>query len=351
MNIRPHVERLVSFIHHNFLLLLVSAYVLAALFPAFGLWLRTVNFGRFEWHQGGGGINISLSLIMLSFILLNAGLGVKTQELSSLQHRPLPIICGFAGNMLVPIFLVFCLRGAMNCWHNSDEVQSLLVGLAVIVAMPIAGSSTAWSQNANGNLSLSLGLVLLSTLFSPLTTPFIMNVFGHMTIGDYSSNLKELALQGTDSFMLISVVLPSVIGITVAMVLGAKRLAVAKPYLKLANFVVLLLLNYSNASTALPQAIGARDYDYLGLIYGTTALMCAAAFGTGWMIAKFLKSDSSDKASLMFGLGMNNNGTGLVLAASSLANHPATLLPMIFYTLVQQVFAAVVDKKMAKTAG
>lgn len=45
----------------------------------------------------------------------------------------------------------------------------------------------------------------------------------------------------------------------------------------------------------------------------------------------------------MFGLGMNNNGTGLVLAASALADHPAVLLPMILYTLVQQVIAAVTD--------
>ena len=46
----------------------------------------------------------------------------------------------------------------------------------------------------------------------------------------------------------------------------------------------------------------------------------------------------------MFGLGMNNNGTGLVLAASALADHPAVLLPMIFYTLIQQVLAAVIDR-------
>lgn len=345
MKIRAIVEQLVAFIHHNFLVLLISAYCLAAVFPTFGLWLRSMNFGEVHWHSAGS-VKISLSLLMLSFLLINAGLGVKTQELSGLRQRPLPIIFGFAGNMLVPIFLVFCLQGAMQCWHNNEEVQNLLVGLAVIIAMPIAGSSTAWSQNANGNLSLSLGLVLLSTLFSPLTTPLIMNVFGHMTAGDYSTNLHKIAMQGSDSFMLLSVVLPSIIGIVAGILLGAERLKTSRPYLKLANFVVLLLLNYSNASTALPQALGAHDWDFLALIYGTTALMCAAAFGTGWLIAKFLKADSSERASLMFGLGMNNNGTGLVLANSTLAMHPATLLPMIFYTLVQQVFAAVVDKKI-----
>ncbi len=51
----------------------------------------------------------------------------------------------------------------------------------------------------------------------------------------------------------------------------------------------------------------------------------------------------------MFGLGMNNNGTGLVLAASALSDHPAVLLPMIFYTLTQQVLAAVIDSRLFRT--
>jgi hypothetical protein len=44
----------------------------------------------------------------------------------------------------------------------------------------------------------------------------------------------------------------------------------------------------------------------------------------------------------MFGLGMNNNGTGLVLASLALANHPKVMIPIIFYNLVQQVFAGYV---------
>ena len=45
----------------------------------------------------------------------------------------------------------------------------------------------------------------------------------------------------------------------------------------------------------------------------------------------------------MFGLGMNNNGTGLVLASMALADHPQVLLPIIFYNLVQHLVAGMVD--------
>ena len=48
----------------------------------------------------------------------------------------------------------------------------------------------------------------------------------------------------------------------------------------------------------------------------------------------------------MFGLGMNNNGTGLVLASMALADHPGVLLPIIFYNLVQHLIAGLVDHWM-----
>lgn len=336
------------FIHQHFLLILISAYVLAALLPQFGLWLRHIQFGEIHWADGST-VKVTLSLLMLSFLLFNAGLGIKAKELTGLWKRPAPIVSGFIANMAVPVLLVLGLRGLMQLWHSSDELQNLLVGLAMIVSMPIAGSSTAWSQNANGNLSLSLGLVFLSTVLSPLTTPLVLHVFGFMTTGDYASDLHELASQGTNAFMLFTVVIPSVLGIVVHFILGEQRTAVIKPYLKLANFIVLLLLNYSNAATSLPQAFGKPDLDFLVFIYGTTIILCVAAFAAGWLLSKWLKTDKSDQAALMFGLGMNNNGTGLVLAAATLADHPAVLLPMIFYTLVQQVLAALVDWKLFKT--
>ncbi len=341
------MSKITHLIHQNFFLLLLAAYALAALWPTLGLWLRNVQLGQLPWLDGTA-FKLSLPLLMLSFLLFNAGLGIKARELKDILKRPAVIIVGFLANLAVPILLVLLLRTAMQQWHNLDELQNLLVGLALISSMPIAGSSAAWSQNANGNLTLSLGLVFLSTLLSPLTTPLVLNIFGFLTTGDYSDDLHEMAAQGTHAFMTFTVVLPAVLGIATHFLLGEKRTAEAKPFLKLSNFIVLLLLNYANAATSLPEAFAKPDWDYLFFIFVTTLVLCATAFSAGWGIARLLKVDLSEKASLMFGLGMNNNGTGLVLAATALSDHPGVLLPMIFYTLIQQVFAAIVDCKVFK---
>lgn len=344
----PHIETVTHFVHRFFLPLLLASYVLAGLVPGFGLALREISFGSVDL-SGMGKTNISLSIIMLSFLLFNAGLGIKAKELLGLKEKPQILLVGFAANILIPIILVIALRNLMGLWHNQDELNNLLVGLALIIAMPIAGSSAAWSQNANGNLSLSLGLVLLSTILSPLTTPLVLDIFGNMTAGDYAEDLHEMAQQGANAFLCLTVVIPSLAGMVAHYLLGENATIKLKPYLKLANFVVLLLLNYSNAATSLPAAFSKPDWDFLAFILGATLLVCSVAFGAGWMVSRIFRADNADKAALMFSLGMNNNGTGLVLAATALADHPTVLLPMIFYTLVQQVTAALIDLKVFKS--
>ncbi|MBV8230699.1 MAG: bile acid:sodium symporter [Planctomycetaceae bacterium] len=233
---------------------------------------------------------------------------------------------------------------AMDAWHNPDEVQNILVGLALIASMPIAGSSTAWSQNADGDLALSLGLVLGSTLLSPLTTPLALYAVGFMARGDYAEDLHELAAGGAGAFLAVGVILPSLLGIALRSAVGERRVAAAKPALRLINTGVLLFLNYSNASAALPQAIARPDPDFLAATLAIVVGLCALMFAAGWALARSVRAGRERRVSLMFGLGMNNNGSGLVMASLALADHPRVLLPIIFYNLVQHLVAGAADR-------
>ena len=86
--------------------------------------------------------------------------------------------------------------------------------------------------------------------------------------------------------MMLTVVLPSILGIGVHFIIGETRIKGFKSHLKLANFVVLLLLNYSNAATTLPQVCKNPDFDYLAFVFFTTTLLCCAAFGAAWLIGR-----------------------------------------------------------------
>jgi|SRR5579883_767307 len=339
---RGAIERGLRFTQRRLLWLLLATYALGALAPAPGLRIRAVALCTL--HTPGGPLTLTLPALMLGMLLVVAGLGARVEELRNVARRPILLITGLAANTLFPILFAALAAAGLTAWHNGEEAQNILVGLAMVGAMPIAGASTAWSQNAGGNLALSLGLVLGSTLLSPLLTPLGLHAVGHLTHGDYSEDLHELARGGSSAFVIAAVVLPSALGLFGRFIFGERRLARVMPALKLLNLIDLLVLNYTNAAVALPQVLRSPDWDFLVLTLSLALSLCIGAFAVGWLIARALHGSRADTIALLFGLGMNNNGTGLVLASTALADHPLVLLPIIFYNLVQQIIAGAVDQ-------
>jgi len=338
-----------QFIHHHLLWFLISAYVLAAIFPAVGLWIRNTTFGDVSLFQAQ--IHISLLLLLLATLMFNAGLGVKTSHLKSLAQKTGMLFAGLTANLAIPMLYIFSITLVMRLWYEPDEAQHILVGLALVAAMPIAGASTAWAQNSNGNLALSLGLVLFSTVLSPVITPVALQVFGEMASEEYERLLQDLAAYGSAGFLGLWIVLPSVLGLAVRFAVPEARLTAVMPVIKLINAVVLLLLNYSNGSMSLPQAVADRDYDFLAVTLAITTGLCFTAFASGYGLSRLFKVDQADQVSLMYGLGMNNNGTGLVLASLVLVSYPRVMVPIIFYNLVQHLVAGSVHVMSSRNGG
>jgi BASS family bile acid:Na+ symporter len=334
-----------GFVHRHFLLLLLAAYALAAVWPWLGMTVKDIVLTRIVvLHEA---VSLTLPMLLLASLLLNAGLSADASELAKLVQQPYVVLAGLVMNLLLPVGFAALLIQGMRLWHNPDETQNLLVGLAIVAAMPVAGSSTAWSQNANGNVALSLGLVILSTLLSPITTPLILLAFGSMANGDCALVLQNLIGTRTGSFLMLCVVIPSLAGLMIRKLLGGQRIARWKPRAKFFNSAVLLFLCYTNASISLPHVVGQPDWDFLVMILVVVVALCLSAFTAGWLLARFLHVDESQQRSLMFGLGMNNNGTGMVLASTSLVNFPFAILPVLLYNLVQHLVAGGVNRSLA----
>ena len=331
-----------QFLHHHLLWFLISAYAIAAVSPTVGLWIRNISFGDITiFHEK---THISLLMMMLASLMFNAGLGLKTSHLQAVLQKKRVLFAGLVGNLAVPMAYIFCVTLVMRLWYEPEEAQHILVGLALVAAMPIAGGSTAWAQNSNGNLALSLGLVLCSTLLSPLVTPVAFQVFGEMATDEYEIVLQGLAAYGSGTFLGLWVVLPSLLGIGVRLTVREAWLTAVMPHIKFINALDLLFLNYSNASVSLPQVMTDYDLDFLAVTLGITAGLCLTAFASGYGLSRVFKVDQAERLSLMYGLGMNNNGTGLILASLALASYPRVMVPIILYNLAQHLVAGTVHE-------
>lgn len=345
---RAFMTALARLLHQHLIWFLLGSYVIAAFLPAFGLWMRDAALWRMHLFQEN--TKISVPMLLLAFLLFNAGLGIRMASVRDWARSSVALISGVMGNLIIPLLYILALSQLMRLWHNPEEAQNILVGLALVASMPIAGSSTAWSQNANGEMAVSLGLVLLSTFLSPLTTPLILRSVALMTLGDYSEDLREIAGYGTGAFLALFVLLPSLLGMLVLVLAGEATMDRIRPYQKVLNILVLLLLSYSNAAVSLPAAVRRPDPDFLSVTLVIVSALCVVAFLGGWALAHAASANRSLEAALMFGLGMNNNGTGLVLASVTLADHPLVMLPVIFYNLVQHLTAGIVDHVRYRSA-
>jgi BASS family bile acid:Na+ symporter len=327
-------RRLADVLHHHFLGLVVTAYVLAAAWPAAGLALKGC-------HLRAHGCALPLPGLLLALLLFNAGLAVGARDLLAVARRPGLVVAGLLANLTLPLGFVAAAAVAVRAWHDPAEADCLVFGLAVVAAMPVAGSSAAWSQNAEGNPALSLGLVVGSTLLSPLTTPLSFAAVGH--VAGTGEAVAAMARHPAGDFLAAFVVLPTAAGVAARAFVGAGWVGRRKPALKSCGSVAVLVLCYVNASASLPQVARDPDWDFLALVVGAAVALCAAAFAAGRLVARCLGAGRAEAAALMYGLGMSNNGTGLVLAASVGAPAEA-LLPVLVYNLVQHLVAGAVSR-------
>ncbi|HEY1191697.1 MAG TPA: bile acid:sodium symporter [Gemmata sp.] len=330
--------RINGHLHRHFLTLLVGAYLLAAVRPWAGAAIR--HAAVFDVGAAG---TISLPMLLLALLLFNAGLAADAIDLAGVVRKPRPLFAGVTATLVVPLAVVAGLAAVLGWWHDPDEARYLVAGLGIVAAMPVAGSSAAWSQRAGGSAALSLGLVVASTLISPLTTPLALAVVGPVGVGGAAPGLLG---PGVVTFLLVSVVIPSVAGMAVRRLVGSRVVTRAQPGLKAAGTFVLLVLCYANGTASLPSVTAAPDWDYLALVIASAGALCGSGFAAGWAVARLVGADEAQRRSLVFGLGMTNNGTGLVMAGAALSGAPAAVLPVLVYNLVQHLAAGAVSRRL-----
>ncbi len=327
-----------DWLHRRFFWALLAAHGLAAIAPELGQRVRGLTFGSVSIL--GDPFSISLPVVLLFLLLWNGGFGVPGGRLRALFGNLRALIPGLLANFLIPLLFLAGLRAVLGRWHNTEEVENLVMGLGLVVAMPIAGASAAWCQNAGGDMALSLGLVLSSTVLSPFAGSLSLHAVASMVGGDYAEDLHEMAGRGMGVFLLLCVVLPSVLGVVARRRFGEELFARIRPALRPANELILLWLIYMNASVALPYAFRHFDPDFLAMLLAGSGVLCLLRFQCGDWLGRLLRTSGPERTALVYGLGMNNNGGGLTLATVAIPDHPLAILPIVFYTLLQQVTAA-----------
>ena len=60
-------------------------------------------------------------------------------------------------------------------------------------------------------------------------------------------------------------------------------------------------------------------------------------------LGRLFRAGRSEQTAMMFGLGMSDDGAGLVLAQAALPQHPRVFVAIVAHDVVQQIGAGILD--------
>ncbi|WP_407698808.1 bile acid:sodium symporter family protein [Streptomyces acidicola] len=326
----------------------VLSYAAALFLPGPGLWLsRTHSLPL----GAAGALSWSTAPLLLSLVLFSAGLQVPLRALGTLLRRPIALLAGLVLHLVIPLLAIPAVAFLLRRTPDTDGGSGLVTAMILIVAMPVAAGATVWTGKGDGDQPTMVGLVLASTLLSPLTVPLVIGALVPLLSGDYADTLSRAEHTIRGAFTFVGVVLPCAAGILCRLVLPAPWLSrVLRAVVPLA-LAGSLLLTYVNASGALSSFLARPRPLLLAAALAVALLVCLLSFAVGRGAARLLRLDAPVASSLTLACGMNNSSAGAVLITTTLPDKPHLLLPVLAYGLLQKTAAnRVVRRRPRRTA-
>ncbi len=333
---------LADWIHGNFLWLLVVSYLLAAILPGPGLAIRSLSM------TPPSGDEVTAPLLLLALLLFCASAVVRWSHLRELVQRPRVLFLGLIAIWVVPGVLVSLLGWALPHLLGEEVTAGMLVGLALVAAMPVANSSVAWTQNAHGNVALSLGLIVLTIVLCPLVTPQMFNLMGLALSSHETTQCKQLVTKFSSGFFIVWVIFPSLMGVAFNRLAGPVRIERFHGWLRIVSAGTLLTLNYTNASLAMPRVFDNEGPRTILISSVLAVLLSVVGMVSAWVLKWLMQLDHASWISLVFSFSMKHTGLALVLAGEMLHTRPRVILVIVLATLLQHLIAGMADWYLAR---
>ena len=262
--------------------------------------------------------------VLFAFMTLTGALSINAKDFIAVFKKPLPIVLFlFCFHILMPIIAYF----SAKIFFSNDE--ALITGIVLLFAIPTAVAGSIWSTIHNGNMSLTITLILLDTILAPFLTPFIVSVFMGKVI--------KINALGMFISLVWMVVIPSIIGICINQFskgkIPKKILPYCKPFSKFALLFV-IIINSGRIRTSI------HEFETIFILVTFVALFLSfTGFALGAGCGRLLKLPHKDCVSLMYGSGLRNISAALVLALTYF--EPRCGIPIVIGIVFQQTLAAI----------
>lgn len=215
------------------------------------------------------------------------------------------------------------------------EGSPYIIGLVLFTVIPLGVSSVIWVRMIGGNIPLTLSLIVIDSLISPLVVPWLIHLY-------FGENIDFDAMKVMLDLMQI-IVIPTILGVAVNEITRGRALEwsgfVAGPTSKLAFSMVVLI----NAAVIAPLVHTFKS-DLLLLVTASITIILLG-YALGWMGARWFR-DPAILRTMTYSAGIKNISLGVVIGVAYF--EPKAIVPIVLTILIQQPMATLMFQVFKK---
>ena len=257
----------------------------------------------FFWRDGFAWMT-NYTSVFLGVIMFGMGLTIRLEDFRAIFSRPKEVIIGAVAQYTIMPVVAWVLCKVMNL------PADLALGVILVGCCPGGTASNVITYIAGGDVALSVGMTIVSTLAAPVMTPFLVYILaGAWVEVSFWAMVLSVVNKVSDVMPLISVV-------AIVMIIGG---------------IVAI-----NAEKILSCGV---------LVLGVVAIHNFCGMMLGLLAAKIFHVEYTRATAIAIEVGMQNSGLAVSLAAANFVANPLATLPgaifSVWHNIAGSIFAGI----------
>lgn len=277
----------------------------------FGLWILVACGLALAWPAPLAPLAAASSSLLFYNIFVTA-LATSFDQFRRIMVAPLPVVASLVATFGIMPVVAHGIASALTGMPGT-----MTVGLVLLACLPSGIMSAVWTGIARGDAPTAISVVTVSTLLSPLLTPWLLERLIGTTV-PFDPRLVART-------MLVTIALPVVLATTINSRL-APRIDPLRPALQLGVKLSVFIIMLGNVAV-LRGRLELTHLPRLALVAVAALTMGMIGMALGHVAGRLLTHERRGAVALTFTAGLRNHVVGIILATAYLS--PLATMPII----------------------
>ncbi len=289
-----------------------------------GIIIIVFSILAFFW-QDGFAWTTQYTSVFLGVAMFGMGLTIKLEDFKVIFSHPKEALIGCIAQYTIMPIIAWLLA---VIFQLPDD---LVIGVILVGCCPGGTASNVITYIAGGDVALSVGMTIISTLIAPIMTPLLVYFLAGawVDVSFWSMVLSVVKV----------ILIPVLLGILVSRLFGYYIQKISEILPLISSISIIMIISGI-------VAINAQKIVSCGiLVLGVVIIHNLSGMGLGLAVSKILKIKYSKATAIAIEVGMQNSGLAVTLATANFASNPLATLPgaifSVWHNISGSIFASI----------